>query len=251
MSEQERRIYARKHYLSHLYLAHDWQNLFEVIDKGEYGKAKVQYDPSMRSYAQDLDLGRQAAIWGGWTTEERIVRLSHLWRYTLLHCTLKSRADYYSLSAFKLLLLLGQESKAIGLAELLTNPVHRAHVLTLLAIHLRIQSNRESESKQIFMRVEQVISKIKAKEEQASALDKLATILAHAQQWKQAERVIGMIENSDQRIKAFSEWGCKRQEDSEPRAVAKLSHLLAMQTIRTRGPVSVNSGESENSRPPW
>ena len=43
---------------------------------------------------------------------------------------------------------------------------------------------------------------------------------------------------------------CKRQEDSEPRAVAKLSHLLAIQTIRTMGPVSVNSGESESSHPP-
>jgi len=43
---------------------------------------------------------------------------------------------------------------------------------------------------------------------------------------------------------------CKRQEDSEPHAVAKLSHLLAIQTIRTMGPVSVNSGESESSHPP-
>ena len=44
---------------------------------------------------------------------------------------------------------------------------------------------------------------------------------------------------------------CKRQEDSEPHAVAKLSHLLAMQTIRTIGPVSVNSDGSESSPPPW
>jgi hypothetical protein len=43
---------------------------------------------------------------------------------------------------------------------------------------------------------------------------------------------------------------CKRQEHTEPRAAAKLSHLLAMQTIRTIGPVSVNSGESESSHPP-
>src|SRR6266699_1095859 len=43
---------------------------------------------------------------------------------------------------------------------------------------------------------------------------------------------------------------CKRQEDSEPRAVAKLSHLLAIQTIRTMSPVSVNSAESESSHLP-
>jgi hypothetical protein len=43
---------------------------------------------------------------------------------------------------------------------------------------------------------------------------------------------------------------CERQEDSEQCAIAKLSRLLAIQTIRTMGPVSVNSGESESSRPP-
>jgi len=48
-----------------------------------------------------------------------------------------------------------------------------------------------------------------------------------------------------------SESTCKRQGDTEPSAEAKLSHLLAFQTIRTMGPASVNSGESENSRPPW
>ena len=50
-----------------------------------------------------------------------------------------------------------------------------------------------------------------------------------------------MVDSKDQ---------CKRQEDSEPSAEAKLSHLLAFQTIRTLGPVFVNSDESESSRPP-
>jgi site-specific DNA recombinase len=40
---------------------------------------------------------------------------------------------------------------------------------------------------------------------------------------------------------------CKRQGNTEPSAEAKLSHLLTYQTIRTLGPVSVNSGESESS----
>jgi hypothetical protein len=43
---------------------------------------------------------------------------------------------------------------------------------------------------------------------------------------------------------------CKRQGDSEPSAVAKLSHLLAIQMIRMLDPVSVNSGESESSHLP-
>jgi hypothetical protein len=47
-----------------------------------------------------------------------------------------------------------------------------------------------------------------------------------------------------------SDGSCKRQGNTEPSARAKLSHLLAVQTIRTVGPVSANSGESGSSRPP-
>ncbi len=43
---------------------------------------------------------------------------------------------------------------------------------------------------------------------------------------------------------------CKRQEDSEPSASVKLSHLLAIQLVRTVGPASVNFAESESSRLP-
>jgi uncharacterized caspase-like protein len=55
--EQGRRRYARQHYITHLHRAGDWNKLFNVLDEGAYGKAKVQRDPSMRTYALDLDLG--------------------------------------------------------------------------------------------------------------------------------------------------------------------------------------------------
>jgi hypothetical protein len=31
-TEQRRREYARQHYIAHLFYAHDWQRLFEVLD---------------------------------------------------------------------------------------------------------------------------------------------------------------------------------------------------------------------------
>jgi hypothetical protein len=43
---------------------------------------------------------------------------------------------------------------------------------------------------------------------------------------------------------------CKRQEESEPSATVKLSHLLSNQPVRTMSPASVNSGESESSHLP-
>jgi hypothetical protein len=115
--EQERCSYVRQHYIIHLYKAGDWNKLFQVLDGGAYGKAKVQFDPSMRSYVLDLDLGREAAASSQWMQREAIYHLSYLWRYTLLRCSLASRADTYSKRAFELLLLLGQISHALGLAE--------------------------------------------------------------------------------------------------------------------------------------
>jgi hypothetical protein len=35
--EQSRRDYARKYYITHLYLAQAWQRLFEVLDSVQYG----------------------------------------------------------------------------------------------------------------------------------------------------------------------------------------------------------------------
>jgi hypothetical protein len=117
--EQARRAYARQHYITHLFLAKLWPHLFDILDDGSYGRAKVQNDPSMRSYTLDLELGRLASASQGWTLDQGIAHLPLLWRYTLLQCSLASRADLYPDEAIQLLLLLRQEAKAIGLAELL------------------------------------------------------------------------------------------------------------------------------------
>src|SRR6266536_940573 len=132
-TEQGRRQYARHHYITHLYNAQDMQQLFEVLDLAHYGKAKINYDPSTRLYAQDLDLGRQAAVWDGWTLEQGLILLPFLWRYTLLRCSLASRADQYRIEAFRLMILLNRKSKAIGLAELITEPDRKIRVLIQIA----------------------------------------------------------------------------------------------------------------------
>ena len=52
--------------------------------------AKLHHDPSTRNYAQDLDLGRQAAAQQEWTTEEAVALLPNLWRYSLLRVVHKN-----------------------------------------------------------------------------------------------------------------------------------------------------------------
>ncbi len=187
-SEQERRIYARHHYIAHLYYAHRWSDLFEILDKGTYGLAKERYDISTRSYIQDLDYGRRAAC-GSETFEEGLNALPHLWRYTLLRCSLRSRADQYPLELFQLLLALNREQEALGYAEWLTDPVHKVAVFQTIAEHLARQATRRAESQQLSLRAYKIAHSTTDSYQQVLALGVLASALAEAQRWEQAEPI--------------------------------------------------------------
>ena len=86
--------------------------------------------------------------------------LSSHYRYTLLRCSLASRADKYPVEAFRVMLLLGQETKALGLAELITQQKQRAEVFTLIASKVLQQLGRAREAEQLFLQAEQVIGSI-------------------------------------------------------------------------------------------
>jgi hypothetical protein len=135
-TEHGRHEYARQHYLRHLYAAREWEKLWEVLDAGEYGLAKIKYDPGMRLYSQDLDLGRDSAMLPDLSYEEGLALLPRLWHYSLLRCSLASQADNYPLGAFELLVKLGRKHEALGLAEILTNSATRAVVLKCLGLEI-------------------------------------------------------------------------------------------------------------------
>jgi tetratricopeptide (TPR) repeat protein len=126
---QFRREYVRQHYITHLYRAKEYTKLFEVLNEGNYGRGKLSHDLSTRSYAQDLDLGREAATLENWSFEEGLSLLPELWRYSLLRCSLASRADNYPAEWYEGMVLVGCQQEAIGLAELLTNPEKKAYVI--------------------------------------------------------------------------------------------------------------------------
>jgi tetratricopeptide (TPR) repeat protein len=212
LAEQERRRYARQHYITHLYEADQLQQLFKVLDEGRYGKAKVASDPSTRLYALDLDLGRKAAASSRWNQKQAIAYLPALWRYTLLRCSLASRADRYPEEAFEAMLWLGQEAKARGLAELLTEPAYQARIFLLMARRLREAPGREREARQMFLRVEQVIATLPEGEDKAWALRRLAAALAQAgerqraeRHWQRAEQVIAMLPEGRNKAVALRE----------------------------------------------
>jgi tetratricopeptide (TPR) repeat protein len=207
--EQGRREYARKYYVTHLYLSQEWQQpqkqrLFEILDTVQFGQAKIRNDPSTRSYTLDLDLGRQATTWEGWTLEEGIALLPRLWQYTLLRCSLTSRADQYPEEAFRLLVLLGRTQEALGLAELLTYPAKKVRVLRYIAEQLREQAKEGSAWLELLMRAIEVARTIRDRTERASALRALGTTLVQAGQWTEAERVIRTIQDKYEHARALS-----------------------------------------------
>jgi hypothetical protein len=210
--EQGRREYARKHYVTHLYLSHEWQQpqkqrLFEVLDTTKYGQAKIRDDPSTRYYALDLDLGRQATMWEGWTIDEGIALLPRLWQYTLIRCSLTSRADQYPDDAFRLLVLLGRKQEALALAELLPDPAKKLRVLQHIAGLQREQASQESERLELLMRAGEVARTIQDSYQQAEALSALSTALAQAGLWAEAERVIATIQDGFEHARALSALG--------------------------------------------
>jgi hypothetical protein len=218
--EQGRREYSRKYYITHLYQAQEWQRLFEVLDEKQYGQGKMRHDPSTHTYTQDLDLGRKATIWEGWTVAEGVSLLPHLWQYTLLRCSLTSRADRYPEEAFRLLILLGRKQEALGLAELLTDPARKERVLDHIAEQLRELASQESEWLEILMRAGEVARMIQDSFQQTKVLAELGTALAQTGQWALAEHVIGTIQGSYWQARAL------RQLAKTMIRKHKLEHLL-------------------------
>ena len=135
--EQERRAYARQHYIAHLAAARAYERLWEVIDVGAYGAAKRRYDPSTRSYALDLDIARQAGVdVAGGVVDAQARELPRLWKYSLLRCSLTSQAENYPEELFLALVALGRSDEAINLAELLSDPLKKTKTLRVVSAAL-------------------------------------------------------------------------------------------------------------------
>ncbi|WP_205701480.1 hypothetical protein [Herpetosiphon llansteffanensis] len=119
--EQSRRVYARHHYITHLFFAENWPMLWQILDAGDYGEHKTRFDPSTRLYALDLDRGRESTIQAGQSTEEHIQHLPRLWKYCLLRISLTSRVDRWPDEAFEVLAMLGSVQEALERIDLLSH----------------------------------------------------------------------------------------------------------------------------------
>jgi Caspase domain len=197
--EQERRVYARKHYITHLFRAKAWNQLWKVLDSGEYGRGKLQNDRSTRSYVLDLDMGRQATTSPDLNFDEGVALLPNLWRYSLLRCSLTTQADECPDILFETLLLVGREQEAIGLAELMTRSAQKARVFSFIGGQVAKQVGREQDGLQLLIRARETAQAIADTEHRVRALHDVALALVGAGDGEQAIVAARMIDDDTRR----------------------------------------------------
>ncbi|HEU4325496.1 MAG TPA: AAA family ATPase [Roseiflexaceae bacterium] len=201
--EQDRRAYARQHYVTHLCLAKQWPRLWEVLDAGEYAAAKLRHDPSTRSVVLDLDVVRQQmtdATRGDY--EAGIAWLPRLWRYSLLRGSLASQADSYPDGLIPLLAELGSVQEAIGLAEVLTEPSRKARTLIQIGQVLSRQGQTGA-AQQVYQRARDVVRSIEDGGRRAEVLGQVAAALAAGGEWELALEVARSIEDGGRRAEVL------------------------------------------------
>jgi tetratricopeptide (TPR) repeat protein len=200
--EQERRAYARQHFITHLCRALNWPRLWETLDQGKYGKAKLRHDPSTRSFVLDLDTVRQAMIAAASKGMlEGTALAPRLWRYSLLRCSLSNQANTYPEGLIELLAQLGHQQEAIGLAEMLTDPALKIQTLARMSKILG-QQERLVEQQQVLSRAVEILraESCLLLEHQ---LQNVAVALAEAQQVEVATKVARQASDAEMRAWAL------------------------------------------------
>ena len=125
-----------------------------------------------------------------------------------MRSNLTSRADSYPAEVFDALLACKREKEALGLAELLTNPLYKVKILVNIAEYIRKLPGREQESLQLLMRTYEIVGLVDDAGEKALALLEVGLALARGKQeaqvigiWSEAIQVACSIENAGEKTK--------------------------------------------------
>lgn len=188
--EQERRVYARRHYIPHLAAARMHAELWAALDTSAYSSAKRRHDPSLHSYALDLDVARQAVIDAAGTVDEQAEALPRLWRYSLLRLALADQYGLYRLELLRALVALGRVAEAVGRAELMSDLERKSGAL--LAIGEALLPRDRAQALAVLHRAGAVADSIPDLEARAPLLSFLAVTLAQASALFSAERAFDL-----------------------------------------------------------
>ncbi|HEU4322896.1 MAG TPA: hypothetical protein VFS21_07070 [Roseiflexaceae bacterium] len=201
--EQERRAYARLHYLAHLCLAREWSRLWDVLDAGDYAAVKLRHDPSTRSLVQDLDLVRQQmVVFTQGDFDTGLHWLPRLWRYSLLRCSLATQVHGLSRGLITLLIEQGRVQEAIDLAEV--QPANPTRVLALNQIGKRLASEgRTVEAQHILLRAREIVLRMPAPHWDIGVIE-VAEALAMAGQLDTALELVRSIGPAELPVEALA-----------------------------------------------
>jgi tetratricopeptide (TPR) repeat protein len=198
--EQERRRYARLHYIFHLYSARRWTLLWEALDQqSTYSRGKLQFDSSMQTYLLDLNIGRQAAADPAWEFDDAVAQLPRLWLYSYQRCQMSGIVDTYPSVLFAAMIAIGRPQDAARCASALSNSRQRLEILLLIAQSLIAQANREAQGQDVLLSIEEQIALLPNEEERTIMLTMLVEVLVRQSQFGDAERVLSQIEDPGQR----------------------------------------------------
>jgi hypothetical protein len=188
--EQERRLYARHHYVTHLALGWQWDVLSQVVDDGIYGRYKQQFDPSTHLYAQDLDRARDMAV--------HHKDLMKLWRWSLLRVSLTSRIDQWPDTFFMALAQFGRTAEALNCVELVSTPARRVSLLKKIMPCMVTE-----ETHVMWQRVRATVDAIPVLDERTGALVDLVDALCAASNFAAARDSADAITHADHRSYAL------------------------------------------------
>ena len=191
--EQARRVYARHHYIMHLFLAENWTTLWKVLDTGDYGEYKTRFDPSTRLYALDLDRGRESAINAGQSTKENIQNLPRLWKYSLLRTSLNNRMDQSSDELFVILAMLGRLEESLARIELISDPIRQIGLWSIV-----VQWCDPHQQKILLYRMESLLPMIPVQSKQ-EALQSIIQVCIWIGDLDQAYNLAQTIDDNEQR----------------------------------------------------
>jgi thioredoxin-like negative regulator of GroEL len=216
VEEQERREYARQHYVAHLAAAGAYEQLWELIDIGNYGRLKWRWEFSLRGYMRDLDIARQAVIDEvSDDTSSQMRALARLWRYSLLRCSLSFQADNYPDEFFQAMIDLGRYPEAERIAELLNNSLKKIELFCLIAsAHLK---NNTKAAIAMLKKAEAVANCMIRPEERTKALKSIQHVYFKAGNEEEVNRLsalIGMNWTDDNSERTNIEWSRVDQSDA-------------------------------------
>jgi hypothetical protein len=201
-AEQARRMYAREHYATHLFSSERLARLIALLNRGEFGKAKLHYDPSTRSYGRDLSLGCEALLRTASSDEERARSLPSVWRYSLLRCSLATKARNYADELFTLLVLTGRSSEALELVDLMPTAERRITALCRIAQAL-IQGADRRLAETILVRAEQLAESLRDIWSHSHAFRLLLRVTLAGRDWDESVRVAFRLGDARERVDAL------------------------------------------------